>query len=148
MTLNEYQEQAMTTCMESSNNVAYMLLNLLGEVGELSEKVAEIIADKGEKKFLKKVIEQLKYHGDRAKFIRKNPDTLASDEHRHAFNRVRYANDEQRIALIKEIGDVMWQTNGLMQVLNLKAEDVAQQNLDKLADRQQRNQIDGEGDER
>lgn len=32
MELKKYQEQAMKTCMESSNNVAYMFLNLIGEV--------------------------------------------------------------------------------------------------------------------
>ena len=35
MELNEYQKQAMTTCTESSRNFSYMMLNLVGEVGEL-----------------------------------------------------------------------------------------------------------------
>lgn len=43
MELNEYQEKAMTTCMESSNNFSYMFLNLVGEVGELASKVAKHI---------------------------------------------------------------------------------------------------------
>ena len=30
MELNEYQEQAMTTCTESSQNFSYMMLNLVG----------------------------------------------------------------------------------------------------------------------
>lgn len=148
MEMNKYQEQAMTTCMESSNNVAYMMLNLLGEVGELTEKVADVMTDKAEKKQLTKVVPLLKHFGELAKYIRKYPDTLAADEHRHAFNRVRYANDEQRIAIVKEIGDVMWQTNGLIHVLGLSAQAVAQMNLDKLTDRQERQQIDGDGDER
>lgn len=36
MELNEYQEKAMMTCMPSCENVSYMLLNLVGEVGELA----------------------------------------------------------------------------------------------------------------
>ena len=48
--LSEYQEQAMTTCMESSNNIPYMLLNLVGEVGELSSKIAKHIR-KGQLEF-------------------------------------------------------------------------------------------------
>lgn len=43
MTLNEYQEKAMSTCMDSCNNFSYMMLNLVGEVGELSSKVAKMI---------------------------------------------------------------------------------------------------------
>lgn len=43
MELKDYQEKAMTTCMESSNNFAYMSLNLVGEVGEFASKVAKAI---------------------------------------------------------------------------------------------------------
>lgn len=34
MTLTDYQKQAMTTCMDSCNNFSYMMLNLVGEVGD------------------------------------------------------------------------------------------------------------------
>lgn len=40
MELNQYQELAMTTCLESCDNHAYMLLGLVGEVGELFGKLA------------------------------------------------------------------------------------------------------------
>lgn len=40
MQLNEYQERAMATCMPSCDNFSYMMLNLIGEVGELASKVA------------------------------------------------------------------------------------------------------------
>ena len=43
MTLNEYQERAMSTCMESSNNSMYILLNLIGEFGEYCSKLAKCI---------------------------------------------------------------------------------------------------------
>ena len=43
MQLNEYQQAAMTTCMDSCENISYMLLNLVGEVGEFSSKVAKHI---------------------------------------------------------------------------------------------------------
>ena len=43
MELNKYQEQAMTTCMHSCKNISYMLLNLVGEVGELASKIAKNI---------------------------------------------------------------------------------------------------------
>ena len=43
MKLKEYQERAMSTCMPSCENISYMLLNLVGEVGELASKVAKAI---------------------------------------------------------------------------------------------------------
>ena len=41
MTLNEYQEKAMETCMDSCKNYSYMMDNLVAEVGEFSGKVAK-----------------------------------------------------------------------------------------------------------
>lgn len=49
LTLNEYQQRAMSTCMDSCSNFSYMFLNLVGEVGELASKVAKHIRkDKAE----------------------------------------------------------------------------------------------------
>lgn len=36
MTLNEYQDKAMETCLPESENFSYMMLNLVGEVGEFA----------------------------------------------------------------------------------------------------------------
>ena len=41
MTLNEYQNKAMSTRMDSCDNHAYMLTGLVGEVGELFGKIAK-----------------------------------------------------------------------------------------------------------
>lgn len=41
MELNEYQERAMQTCMPSCDNFSYMMLNLVGEVGEVSKQGGE-----------------------------------------------------------------------------------------------------------
>lgn len=43
MALNEYQARAMTTCMESCRNHAYMLMGVVGEIGELFGKIAKHI---------------------------------------------------------------------------------------------------------
>ena len=48
--------------------------------------------------------------------------------------------------LKKEAGDILWQLAGLCSVHGWTLEEVAQQNLDKLADRKQRDKIDGDGD--
>ena len=55
-----------------------------------------------------------------------------------------YASEE----LKKEAGDILWQLAGLCEVMEWDLEDVAQTNLDKLASRQRRGKIDGEGDNR
>lgn len=114
MTLEEYQNQAMTTCMASSENFSYMFLNLVGEVGEFASKVA--------------------------KAIRKEENCIEYND-----LGVTVTNNEE---LQKEAGDILWQLSGLCTVMGWKLEDIAQQNLDKLASRQQRNVIDGSGDNR
>jgi NTP pyrophosphatase (non-canonical NTP hydrolase) len=45
MTLNEYQELAFNTAMESAKNPAYMISNLTSEAGEVAGKYAKWIRD-------------------------------------------------------------------------------------------------------
>lgn len=125
MTLNEYQRKAMTTCMTSCDNISYMLLNLVGEVGEFSSKVA---------KHIRKEEAAIGMEGDSQLYW---ADTISDDEAVHS-----------RELLSKELGDILWQLSGLCHVMGFSLEDIAQQNLDKLADRAKRNKIDGNGDER
>ena len=126
LTLNEYQQQAMTTCMSSSENFSYMFLNLVGEVGEFASKIAKAIRKK-----------QICIGGKYAM------STVS--------NMLIYENSfsaEQRKELQKEAGDILWQLSGLCTVMGWSLEDVAQMNLDKLASRKERNVIDGNGDNR
>ena len=118
MELNEYQNRAMTTCTDSSRNFAYMMLNLVGEVGELSSKIA--------------------------KRIRKGYDSIDENNIISAVP----VSEEDIAEIRKEAGDILWQLSGLCSVMSWSFEDVAQENLDKLADRQKRNVIVGEGDNR
>lgn len=122
MELNEYQRQAMTTCMDSSNNVSYMLFNLIGEVGEFASKVA-----KGIRKEVYAV---------------NNNQLQLINSKNHNIESIR--EDELR----KEAGDILWQLSGLCSVMGWTLDDVAKQNLEKLASRQQRGVIDGNGDNR
>jgi len=48
----------------------------------------------------------------------------------------------------KELGDCLWFIAMIAEQFNIKLEDVAITNIDKLEDRKQRNQIGGSGDER
>lgn len=120
MTLNEYQEKAMATCMESCDNFAYMFLNLVGEVGEFSSKMAKAIRK-----------EQMSIiHND----AYKNPESMNFD--------VEGWLEE----LKKELGDILWQTAGLAHVMGWPLEDVGLGNLEKLAARKAAGTIDGNGD--
>lgn len=119
MELNEYQKRAMTTCTESSHNFTYMMLNLVGEVGEFASKVA--------------------------KWVRKEKLNISGNELTKPF--AKFTSDDE-VELRKEAGDILWQLSGLCSVMGWSLEDVAQENLDKLADRQKRNVIVGEGDNR
>jgi NTP pyrophosphatase (non-canonical NTP hydrolase) len=122
LSLNEYQEKAMKTCMPSCDNISYMLFNLVGEVGELASKIA--------------------------KDIRKGNATIESN---HLCFTKQFGCGEaiQRIEEYqKEAGDILWQLFGFYTAMGWKANDVAVGNLDKLADRASRGKIDGDGDNR
>lgn len=118
MEINEYQKRAMDTCMPSCSNISYMLLNLVAEVGEFSGKVA--------------------------KTIRK------SDAHVQDNDLIvqAHAHKELRAELRKEAGDILWQISGLCTIMGWALEDVAKENLEKLASRQKRGKIEGNGDNR
>lgn len=55
---------------------------------------------------------------------------------------------ESKQAIADECGDVAWYLAALLKDLDVKFDDVAQKNLDKLADRQKRGKIQGSGDNR
>ena len=117
-TLNGYQKAAMTTCLESSNNFSYMMLNLVGEVGELASKVA--------------------------KAIRKEK-AMIDDNHLIESDTMP---DEEILEWRAEAGDVLWQLAGLCSVMDWSLEDIANENLQKLASRKDRGVIAGSGDNR
>lgn len=120
MELNEYQKQAMTTCTDSSKNEAYMLLNLVGEVGELASKIAKSIRKEGCVIDSNRLWSKLSLE-----------DGVKMDEE-----------------LRKEAGDILWQLAGLCSVMGWQLEDVARCNLEKLASRKERGVIVGDGDNR
>ena len=121
MTLDEYQVKAMTTCMDSSKNPLYMLFMIGEEVGELQGKFSKAIR-KGNIQFVYDELERVRG------------------------NYQDYAEWDELV--MKEIGDILWGLAGLCEVMGWSLEDVAQMNLDKLASRNQRGVIDGNGDNR
>lgn len=121
MELNVYQKKAMETCMPTCENISYMLLNLVGEVGEFSSKIAKGIR-KGEFRIKEN---ELCF----------DPQNLTEE----SLTRV----DE---SLMAEAGDILWQLSGLCTVMGWDLEEVAEYNLKKLAERKKNGTIAGNGD--
>lgn len=119
MELNEYQDRAMKTCLPSCDNFSYMMLNLIGEMGELASKVA--------------------------KDIRKRNVSLICDLIPEIpFDQWVDRQDEY----MAEAGDILWQLSGLCKTMGWTLEEVAAANLSKLASRAERGKIIGDGDNR
>lgn len=127
LTLNEYQKRAMSTCMPSCENISYMLLNLVGEVGEFASKVAKAVRK-----------DQVKIGWwEEGKEAEEN-DLIPTGS---------FAEwDELKEELKKEAGDILWQLSGLCTVMGWELEDVGLGNLDKLAKRKEAGTIVGNGD--
>ena len=127
LSLNQYQKRAMTTCMPSSENFSYMMLNLVGEVGEFASKVAKAIRKE-------KVA------------IGWKEATKEADEN-NLFPTCSYPEwKEMDEELKKEAGDILWQLAGVCTIMDWTLDEVAQMNLDKLAARKKAGTIDGSGD--
>ena len=121
MELNEDQDKAMGTCLPSSENFAYMLIGLTAEVGEINDKVA--------------------------KWIRKGIARM--DDNHLVFNTSdEQVRDAYLAELKKEVGDCLWFIAGLANVMRCELDDLAWDNIGKLASRKQRGVIDGNGDNR
>ncbi len=109
MDFDEYQEEALKTAVYPGigSNFVYPTLGLVGESGEVAEKVKKIIRDK------KGVM-----------------------------------GEEDRLALKKELGDILWYIATLSKELGLSMGEVAVMNVEKLRSRHERNMLHGKGDER
>ena len=123
MELNEYQNKAMATCLPTCDNVSYMLMNLVGEVGELASKIAKDIR-KGN------VVIGRGIDNDLVPLM--------------PFDEWMDRQEEYK----KEAGDIVWQIAGFCHTMGWNLEDVGLGNLEKLADRKRRDKIDGDGDNR
>lgn len=117
MELNEYQKKAMGTCLPSCDNFSYMMLNLVGEVGEFAGKVA---------KALRKETGIM----DDANFFYLQYQDLGEP-----------TSTELYADLKSEAGDILWQLAGLCRVMGWNLDDVAECNLDKLANRKKEGTI-------
>lgn len=108
LSLNEYQtEAAKFAIYPKEQGLAYCILGLVGEAGEVANKYKKVIRDEG---------------GE--------------------------LSPEKQIELLHEVGDVLWYAAQVATELGWNLRDIAQGNINKLADRHERNQIGGSGDNR
>jgi len=121
MRFDEYDAKAYSTAIYPGRgyNLIYPALKLAGEAGEVAEKVGKLIRDKGY----------------RPSFTDYPDDPYPMSE-----------TDVKD--LIKELGDVLWYLSALAGELDSSLDEVAQVNLEKLADRAKRDVLGGNGDDR
>jgi NTP pyrophosphatase (non-canonical NTP hydrolase) len=106
---DDYQRAALRTARDkdAQDEFMHLVLGLVGETGEIAEKVKKLVRDQ-------------------------NSDLALLD----------------RDDMAAELGDVLWYAAVLANFLGLSLSDVAQRNVDKLADRQRRAVLGGSGDNR
>lgn len=120
MTATEYEQQAHRTIANSAaENITYLGFGLMAEAGEVADKIAKAVR-----------------RGD----ISIQNDEIISFLHGDAF---RLTAD-----IVDELGDVLWFVAMMARHLGFSLEEVMRRNLDKLADRQNRGVIVGDGDKR
>lgn len=113
LTFNKFDEEAEKTDEGDSAQRSmghpwmYYVLGVVGEAGELAEKVKKLYRDH---------------------------DGILTEE--------------QKILILKEIGDVLWYQSRLAEKLGSSLGEVAQMNIIKLKDRKKRKKLHGNGDER
>lgn len=108
LTLNEYQQKAMTTCLPSCENDMYMLFGLVEEVGELAGKISKAIRKK----------------------------EIAVKDNRIVWLDTKI-NEETAEKIKSECSDVAWFLAGICRQFGWTLNEVAQYNLDKLAKRKE-----------
>ncbi len=107
MTFDDYQKRAMTTAIDEGSELQQRVLGLVGESGEIADKIKKWYRDQG---------------GDPAKL--------------------------DRAEIAKELGDVLWYIAALADYLGYRLDDIARDNVTKLASRQTRGKLTGAGDNR
>ena len=126
MQLNEYQKRARITAIYPKElKVIYPALGLAGEAGEVCEKIKKVM------------------RGDLAEEIKSNKQSVSK-----WFDNAGKLQRESNARIGKELGDVLWYVANLATDLGLDLDDIATKNIDKLRDRERRNVLQGDGDDR
>ena len=119
MTATEYEQQAHRTIAgHTAENITYLSFGLMAEAGEVADKIAKAVR-RGE----------IEINNNEIFFVRGNCFQFTD-------------------GLVSELGDVLWFVAMMARRLGFSLEEVMRRNLDKLADRQVRGVIIGDGDSR
>lgn len=126
--LNDYQNLATQSAIYPGQGtplgLAYVALKMNGEAGEFAEHVGKAMRD----------------------------DDLmlgvVTDTNGNTTMKGVMPTDERRTLLIKEVGDVLWYLSAACNELGISLSEAAATNLEKLADRSERNALQGSGDNR
>lgn len=119
MTATEYEQQAHRTLAKSTaENITYLGFGLMAEAGEVADKIAKAVRRVG-----------IKINNNEIIFVREDSFQFTDN-------------------IVDELGDVLWFVAMLARHLGVSLEEVMRRNLDKLADRQNRGVIIGDGDNR
>ena len=59
-----------------------------------------------------------------------------------------YASEEDKVAIVKELGDVLWYVANVARYMGVSLSEIAEGNIKKLESRKKRNRLHGEGDSR
>ena len=123
MYMNDYQTAARRTAM--GNSLDHFVMGLAEEAGEVAGVMKRF--HRGDEKYRNIMVAGSIPKRD---YVR----TLMTDS--------------AKVKLKAEIGDVLWYIAMIADELEITLEEVAQYNIDKLADRAKRKAIKGEGDNR
>ena len=119
MTATEYEQQAHRTIAgHAAENITYLGFGLMAEAGEVADKIA--------------------------KAVRRGDIVINNNEIIFVCGNCFQFRDN----IVDELGDVLWFVAMLARHLGVSLEEVMRRNLDKLADRQNRGVIIGDGDKR
>jgi len=125
--LDEYQRLATKTAIYpgcgTPLGLMYVALKMNGEAGEFAEHVGKAMRDDGLGNGL--------YYDNGV--VQDGGHGLTSQRH---------------LALVKEVGDVLWYLSAACNELGIKLSDVAVTNLEKLQSRTERGKLSGSGDNR
>lgn len=119
MTATEYEQQAHRTIAgHAAENIPYLGFGLMAEAGEVADKIA--------------------------KAVRRGEIEIDDNEIFFVCGNCFQFRDN----IVDELGDVLWFVAMMARRLGVSLEEVMRRNLDKLADRQARGVIIGDGDNR
>jgi NTP pyrophosphatase (non-canonical NTP hydrolase) len=147
-----YQEKAAETAVYPGQGtfigLSYAVMGLNGEAGETAEQVKKMWRDDGADipETVAKVIDKIEADLRSGKISYETLLRTARMSLQYAFNVP--VSEERQEKIVKELGDSLWYAARVASELGISLNDVAQQNLDKLAARKKADLIHGEGSAR